>query len=244
MYYTRWSSDFTPHPKTDPRAATASRVHTAKMPTYRSITLSLISQHDFQAIPEYNCPSPPIGTSDLNSKIRGDTKEAHSFADDNTHSVSVYAPTFPNSQFWLSFDAVKPASPTKYYFFKFFVDGTHFNSWGTGEESDWSGKMTFGLFVNEYDQIEKRNLAFGPAADMGGVIEVRVFRCLGRKGITAHLDRLIEDESERQNPTWRENHVAKTQNELASSLKRRSQDTRGIRSASLPPPPAEHAEPG
>ncbi|KAI9770071.1 MAG: hypothetical protein M1840_003521 [Geoglossum simile] len=203
------------------------------MPTYRSITLSLISQYDFQSIPEYHLPSddpsPPIGISDPNSKIHGDPKEAYSPADDSNHSIGVCAPIFPNSQFWLSFDAVRPAFPTEYYFFKFFVDGKHFNSWGIGEESDWRGKMVFGLFANKYDQIERRNLTFGSGVGLSGMIEVKVFRCFGRKRINAHLNCLTEAKSGRQRPAQKEKRAVKTQYELAGLLKRRDQDMRGVK---------------
>jgi hypothetical protein len=164
--------------------------------------------------------------------IHGDTKKKA--YDGSADSVNVYAPTFPNSQFLLKFNAAKPTSPTGYYFFKFSVDGKHFSSWGIGEESDWSGKMAFGLFVNEYDQIERRTLTFGSAANVSSVIEVKVFRCFGRKRVSTHLDRLTEDEGELQKkPTHRENHATIAQDELVCLLKGREQDMRGVRYACL-----------
>ncbi|KAI9775916.1 MAG: hypothetical protein M1839_000705 [Geoglossum umbratile] len=206
------------------------------MPTHRSITLSLISHYDLRSIPEYTLPpSTSIGISGSSSMIHGDTeKKAYSLAGGSTDSINVYAPTFPNSQFLLKFNAAKPTFPAEYYFFKFFVDGKHFSSWGIGEESDWSGKMVFGLFVNKYDQIERRTLTFGSAANVSSSIEVKVFRCFGRKRDNAHLDCLTEDEGERQKkPTHRENHAAIAQDELVGLLKGREQDMRGVRYACL-----------
>ncbi|KAI9862776.1 MAG: hypothetical protein M1813_004272 [Trichoglossum hirsutum] len=205
------------------------------MPTYRSIALSLVSQFDLQPIPEYslpsNSPSPSTKSNDIGNKTHDDTgKKVYSLTGDGADSVNVYTPVLLNSQFWLNIRAAKPVFPTEYYFFKFFVDGKHFSSWGIGEESDWSGKMVFGLFVNGYDQIERRNLAFGPV-DVNGVIEVKVYRCFSRKRIKPQLERLVEDTYEwRRKPTTHGgNHAEKAQDQFVGLLKRREQDMLGIR---------------
>ena len=165
-------------------SSSAAIFHT-KMPTYRSITLSLISQFDILTIPEY---APPESTS----------TELPTLVDPHQSLVSVYVPTYPSSQFWLAYSIAPPHPPNALYYFKLFLDGSHVVSWGCGEEDRYKGKTMFGLYKSGkvFDgrrYLEQRVLCFAsdgapesPAegsASLGPLMEVRVYRSKGRKRI-------------------------------------------------------------
>ncbi|KAI9817643.1 MAG: hypothetical protein M1832_004647 [Thelocarpon impressellum] len=142
------------------------------MPTYRSITLSLVSQYDILTIPEF--PPPP---SALPAAL--------------TSLVQTYIPTYPSSQFWLTYSIAGPHPPGLLYYFKLFLNGAHVISWGVGEEERFRGKTVFALFDagdglwsaagRRTRLLEKRAFCFGPDGDDEGAMEVRVFRAGGRK---------------------------------------------------------------
>ena len=161
------------------------------MPTYRSITISLVSQFDILVIPEYEPPKTPLDPF-LNAPklINAD------------HSVvSVYVPTYPSSQFWLCYSISPPYPPDILYYFKLFINGDHVISWGCGKEDGYEGKTTFGLFHPgpspfPHSEIERRVFCFEPNPSHGSnftvdnlndVLEVRVFRSKGRKQIAPQL---------------------------------------------------------
>lgn len=102
------------------------------MPTYRSLTISLISQFDILTIPEYAPPSIPPDPFTDSSNIP-------TLVDPSTAIVSIYIPTYPCSQFWLSYSIAPPWPPGLLYYFKLFVNGTCLVSWGCGEEDGYKG---------------------------------------------------------------------------------------------------------
>lgn len=166
------------------------------MPTYRSITISLISQFDILTIPEF---APPTTPTDPFSNAPTLVNPAHSL-------VSVYIPTYPSSQFWLSYSISPPHPPKSLYYFKLYLNGNCIVSWGCGEDNDYRGKTTFGLFkprrtsgLAKGATMERRVLCFRPDIGPGGhptldnlrdVMEVRVFRSKARKRIQPEVNPL------------------------------------------------------
>ncbi len=160
------------------------------MPTYRSITTTLVSQFDILVIPEYEPPKTPIDPF-LNAPTL--INYDHSL-------VSVYIPTYPSSQFWLSYSISPPYPPKMLYYFKLYIDGRHVVSWGCGEEDGYEGKTMFGLFDagptnSKHPQIERRVLCFGAehghgltSNNLNDFVEVKVFRSKGRKRIAPRLE--------------------------------------------------------
>ena len=157
------------------------------MPTYRSITISLVSQFDIRLIPEFEPPKTPKDPF-LNTPA---------LVNHDNSLVSVYIPTYPLSQFWLCYSIMPPYPPSMLYYFKLFINGSHIVSWGCGKDDNYEGKTVFGLFDASPSPFQKapirrRVLCFGPETEngnkhasnnLGDVIEVRVFRSKGRKRI-------------------------------------------------------------
>jgi len=169
------------------------------MPTYRSITISLVSQFDILTIPEYAPPSTSTSTS------TDPFCQTPTLVDSDRSLVSVYIPTYPCSQFWLSYSVSAPHPPNALYYFKLFVDGAHVVSWGCGGEDGFKGRTMFGVYeageswLGERG-VEKRVFCFasedygkrrcdgGDGAGAGDVMEVKVYRSNGRKRIWPEVD--------------------------------------------------------
>ena len=107
------------------------------------MTISLTSQFDMLTIPEYYPPSVPPDPF----------TESPTFVDKSTSCISVYIPTYPSSQFWLSYKAAAPHPVgATYYYFKLFINGRCVVSWGCGKEEGYKsltvhqiGKLRFDL---------------------------------------------------------------------------------------------------
>lgn len=167
------------------------------MPTYRSITISLVSQYDILTIPEY---APPETAVDPFSN-------APTLISPNNSLVSVYIPTYPSSQFWLSYSVSPPHPPKLLYYFKLYVNGKPIVSWGCGHEDGYKGKTMFGLYdsgrlVANPPKLERRVLSFGP--DLGNskmpdslndFMEVKVFRSKGRRRVRPTVQEFREPAS-------------------------------------------------
>lgn len=168
------------------------------MPTYRSITISLVSQFDILTIPEYAPPSTSIDPFSQTPVL----------VDPNQSLVSVYVPTYPSSQFWLSYSISPPHPPHALFYFKLFLNDSHVVSWGCGEEEEFKGRAMFGLYCAGESRlgksgIEKRVFCFA-GEDYGNgqlrgnrdrlmdVMEVKVYRAKGRKRIWPELVELKE----------------------------------------------------
>ena len=160
------------------------------MPTYRSIIISLISQFDILTIPEYAPPSTP----------NDPFSPSPTLVEPDLSLVSVYIPTYPSSQFWLSYNISPPHPPNALYYFKLFLNGACVASWGCGEEDEYRGKTVFGLFESSESWkgergVEKRALCFASENDdpqsvsdpLGDFLEVRVYRSNGRKRIMPEI---------------------------------------------------------
>ena len=154
------------------------------MPTYRSITLSLISQYDILVIPEFPPPSVPADPFSASPQL----------IDTARSIVSTYIPTYPSSQFWVAYSIAPPHPPNALYFFKLFINGAEVVSWGCGEEDEFKGKTMYTLSLTPTvigkPVYERQAFCFGkagqqrqPKGAMDDVMEVRVFRSKGRKRI-------------------------------------------------------------
>ncbi|KAI4133195.1 MAG: hypothetical protein LQ347_002261 [Umbilicaria vellea] len=154
------------------------------MPTYRSITVGLVSQFDILTIPEY---APPLHPNDPFSPSPTLINEEDSL-------VSVYIPAYASSQFWLSYSISPPHPRNALYYFKLFHNGVCVVSWGCGKEDGYRGKTMFGLFDAEQSWygdcgVEKRAFCFAredgsarmPSHNLGNVLEVRVYRSKDRQ---------------------------------------------------------------
>lgn len=96
---------------------------TSAMPTYRSITTSLVSQFDILNLPEFSPPSIP---SDPFANAPTLISPDHSL-------ISIYVPIYPSSQFWLRYSISPPYPPRALFYFKLYVNGKCIVSWGCGE---------------------------------------------------------------------------------------------------------------
>ncbi|KAL8709148.1 MAG: hypothetical protein Q9220_006028 [cf. Caloplaca sp. 1 TL-2023] len=159
------------------------------MPTYRNITINLVSQFDILNIPEY---APPAASTDPFTA-------PHALADNTL--VSCYVPTYPLSQFWFSYSISAPHPPKALYYFKLFINGTCTVSWGCGQDDDFKGRTMYGLFDSGERWQGETGVAvraFGFARDsttqrsssnaLGQVMEIKVYRAWGRKRIRPELE--------------------------------------------------------
>ena len=171
------------------------------MPSYRSITISLISQYDILTIPEYNPPRPSSDDPFVAS-------QGPKHIDITKSIVSVYVPRFPRSQFWLCYSIRPPHPPNALYYFKVYLSGKELMSWGCGENEGYKGKAMWGLYDTGIDwmgekTIERRVLCFsgkdevqhhGEAShDPEHALEIRVYRAKGRKQIVPQVERLTDE---------------------------------------------------
>lgn len=143
------------------------------MPSHRGVSVALNSQYDALTIPE------TAGTESSSS----------------AHVTEVSIPTYPSSQFWLSYTCQSPLAATgcRFYYFKLSINGESVVSWGVGEDDNWAGKTMFGLFESgtgtDFEGrkiVEKRGFFFSNVAKSGsgidgGLLEVRVYRSKARR---------------------------------------------------------------
>lgn len=150
------------------------------MPVNRGIALSLQSQYDALAVPEF---APPPGRSSPSRAL-------------NESTVEVYTPIYPGSQFWIVFCCLEPVEPeVRHHFFKLMVDGTCLLSWGCGKAR--SGRIGFGIFggagqdLNGQSLVEKRAFVFPPETGTGS-FEIQVFRAKARRREEPRLEQYEE----------------------------------------------------
>ena len=183
----------------------------AGMPSYRSITVSLVSQYDILTIPEYPPPSdrgspdPFLSTADTLRLVNSENSV-----------VTVYVPVYPASQFWISYSISPPYPPKALFYFKLFLNGKHIVSWGCGQSDGYKGKTMFNVEPRTDGSWERSVLCFSPESTtktghgkgqspkagklpLGNLIEVRVYRAKARKGATTPTPETKP--SSRQTPT-------------------------------------------
>ena len=155
------------------------------MPTYRSITASLVSQFDLMVIPEY---PPPETRQDHHSTLPTLISEELSL-------ISVFIPTYSGSQFWISYSIAPPYPPKALFYFKLFLNGACVVSWGCGKDDGYKGKTVFGLYKSDADEegesgIQKRILCFREESrgSDDDILEMKVYRCKGRRPCSPTLE--------------------------------------------------------
>src|SRR5436190_2218593 len=183
------------------------------MPSLRSINISLVSQFDLLTIPEYGVTGTVGGHRGVN-EVSDQVSTA--FLPVTFPIVTAYVPTYPGSQFWLSYDVSPPHSSHALYYFRMSLNGSHIVSWGCGEEDTFKGKMMFRLCepsritygVNAKKGVTKQralNLAHEdgvitgkatPVAKAGNneskVLEIAVFRAKCRQKVEAGLEGCVD----------------------------------------------------
>lgn len=160
------------------------------MPTYRSITTAIVTQHDIYNLPEY---PPPDASDDPFSCLP-------TLIDEERALVSVYIPIFPGSQFWITYSISPPYPPKALYYFKLFLRNKCIVSWGCGSEHGYRGRTMFALYGSGESWmgesgVERRALCFNSNAKKGVVIhedsndvmEIQIFRARGRQRILPDL---------------------------------------------------------
>ncbi|KXJ92791.1 hypothetical protein Micbo1qcDRAFT_173947 [Microdochium bolleyi] len=127
--------------------------------------------------------------------------------------VSVYVSSTPENEFRLRYAIDNSPAPAKIIFFKLLMNGRHIVSWGIDTTQRNEGTVARALYHPSTKQdnkrasreqpttrIESRYFHFAPerepksAAEDGGLIEVRVFRCKGRQRVAAALDHYRDQE--------------------------------------------------
>lgn len=185
------ASHFTIHFRTHYSAL----LHLHIMPTYRTITISLVSQFDIMTIPEYEPPKVP----------NDPFSEAPVLVDAAKSLVSVYIPTYPSSQFWIYYSIAPPYPPKALFYFKLFLNGSCVVSWGCGERDDYKGRTMFAMSDSGQSWmgqpvIERRAMCFVSPEEAASpvhasnsfedVMELKVYRSKGRKRIQPILESL------------------------------------------------------
>lgn len=186
-----YASHFTIHFRTHYSAL----LHLSIMPTYRTITISLVSQFDIMTIPEYEPPKVP----------NDPFSEAPVLVDAAKSLVSVYIPTYPSSQFWIYYSIAPPYPPKALFYFKLFLNGSCVVSWGCGERDDYKGRTMFAMSDSGQSWkgqpvIERRAMCFESPEEAASpvhasnsfedVMELKVYRSKGRKRIQPILESL------------------------------------------------------
>ena len=127
------------------------------MPSYRSITVSLVSQYDVLTIPEYPPASDRASPDPFVSKP-GDIR----LIDQENSLVTVYVPVYPSSQFWIVYSISPPYPPNALFYFKLFLNDKHVVSLGCGEPDGYKGKMMFNMEPRADGSWERQVLCFSP----------------------------------------------------------------------------------
>ncbi|KAI2643263.1 hypothetical protein GGS21DRAFT_536750 [Xylaria nigripes] len=181
------------------------------MPHFRGIEVTVHASLEAKQVTEY--PHPDGSSVRLLQAISGPDAPPTAEDVDPTRlkkvnpRISVYIPSLPGEQFWLRYLIKQSPPPSRCIFFKMTMNGRHISSWGINTNTCSTGVVVRALYQpsnrwgdesghNEadYPGIETRYFHFMPgpgeksAAEDGGVIEVQVFRCKGRKRIALELD--------------------------------------------------------
>lgn len=163
------------------------RLHgTAKMPTYRSITIAVVSQLDIYNLPEYPPPSAPTDPFSSPPTLINEERAL----------VSVYIPTFPGSQFWISYSIAPPYPPKALYYFKLYLKGKCVVSWGCDEGHGYRGRTMFALYESGENcmgesSLERRIFCFNTPEkkeslvpdDRSSLMEIKIYRAKARQRI-------------------------------------------------------------
>ncbi|KAH9910055.1 hypothetical protein F4778DRAFT_31795 [Xylariomycetidae sp. FL2044] len=183
------------------------------MPNFRGLEVSIISGLDARKFPEYPhpdgssvrlktptanksgqlSPSPSLRSSASNVDISCPPK--------TNPCISIYIPSTPGQQFWLKYQINQSPPPSRCMYFKMLINGRHIVSWGIDTDHCIKGTVTKGLYETHGAEhhrsagaMESRYFHFSQGhekksvAEDGGLIQVKVFRCKGRKPAVPKLD--------------------------------------------------------
>ncbi|KAL8826378.1 MAG: hypothetical protein Q9191_003836 [Dirinaria sp. TL-2023a] len=163
------------------------------MPTYRSITIAVVTQHDIYNLPEYPPPSAPNDPFSSPPTLINEERAL----------VSVYIPTFPGSQFWITYSIAPPYPPKALYYFKLYLKGKCVVSWGCDEEHGYRGRTMFAFYDSGEEcmgepAVERRVLCFNAPKkkenllldDRGDLMEIKIYRAKARQRIRPLMEEL------------------------------------------------------
>ncbi|KAI1759715.1 hypothetical protein GGR53DRAFT_128147 [Hypoxylon sp. FL1150] len=191
------------------------------MPYFRGVEIFVVTGSESAKLPEFPHPDGSsvrlmrAGTDlgDLRTRSQSRQQSTASNASDTDPTrqktnprISVYIPSSPGDQFRLRYLLNQSSLPSRYVFFKMYINRHHTVSWGVDSANCSEGSVSRSLCepgLHYYrgkkgdaraSSIETRYFHFMHGLDKqsiaedGGVIEVQVFRCQGRKRVAVELN--------------------------------------------------------
>ncbi|RYP20066.1 hypothetical protein DL765_002992 [Monosporascus sp. GIB2] len=180
------------------------------MPRFRGIDVCIIAGKPDGCLNEYPHPD---GVSVRLKKValKDGENEGASNTDPTPKKVnpriSVYVPSPPGEQFWLRYAITQWPPPSKYIYFKIFMNGHRVSSWGINTTHNVTGRLSRALYKpghrwkDKYGDIDTSqvgiearyfNFMLGQdkksVAEDGGTVEVHVYRANARRPIAPKLD--------------------------------------------------------
>ncbi|RYO93619.1 hypothetical protein DL766_010542 [Monosporascus sp. MC13-8B] len=180
------------------------------MPRFRGIDVCIIAGKPDGCLNEY--PHPDSVSVRLKTVALKDAENEGASNTDPTPKkvnprVSVYVPSPPGEQFWLRYAITQWPPPSKYIYFKIFMNGHQVSSWGINTTHNVTGSLSRALYKpgdrwkDKYGDIDTSqvgiearyfNFMLGQdkksAAEDGGTVEVHVYRANARRPIAPKLD--------------------------------------------------------
>ncbi|RYP04438.1 hypothetical protein DL764_004449 [Monosporascus ibericus] len=180
------------------------------MPRFRGIDVCIIAGKPDGCLSEY--PHPDSVSVRLKKVALKDAENGGTSNTDPTPKkvnprVSVYVPSPPGEQFWLRYAITQWPPPSKYIYFKLFMNGHQVTSWGINTTRNVTGSLSRALYKpgdrwkDKYGNIDTSqvgiearyfNFMIGQdkksAAEDGGTVEVHVYRANARRPIAPKLD--------------------------------------------------------
>ncbi|KAF6836109.1 hypothetical protein CMUS01_05535 [Colletotrichum musicola] len=194
------------------------------MPSFRGLNISVVPGPDDESFPELPHPDSSSvclrGLHSMNS-ISSLASSPQSTPVKFKPTVSVYIPSTPGAQFHIRYSINNPPNGAQYLLFRMLMNGRQVVSWGIPSQVIPSQIVSHALYepdnkwqyresgvTYKREGVEKRYFYFAPlleqtsAAMDGGVIDVQVFRCKGRKRRAPELSRFrSQDEYGITSPT-------------------------------------------
>ncbi|RYP47077.1 hypothetical protein DL768_006804 [Monosporascus sp. mg162] len=180
------------------------------MPLFRGIDVCIIAGKPDGCLNEY--PHPDSVSVRLKKVALKDAENEGTSNTDPTPKkvnprVSVYVPSPPGEQFWLRYAITQRPPPSKYIYFKIFMNGHQVSSWGINTTHNVRGSLSRALYKpggrwkDKYGDIDTSqvgiearyfNFMLGQdkksVAEDGGTVEVHVYRANARRPIAPRLD--------------------------------------------------------
>ncbi|RYP50636.1 hypothetical protein DL769_010924 [Monosporascus sp. CRB-8-3] len=180
------------------------------MPRFRGIDVCIVAGKPDGYLNEY--PHPDSVSVRLKKVALKDAENEGTSNTDPTPKkanprVSVYVPSPPGEQFWLRYAITQWPPPSRYIYFKIFMNGHQVSSWGINTAHNVTGSLSRALFKpgdrwkDKYGDIdtsqvgiEARYFSFmlgqdeKSVAEDGGTVEVHVYRANARRPIAPKLD--------------------------------------------------------